>query len=229
MEHCRNPDLSKYATGPENNQTSFQYNLQLLREYVFGDPRRPLYVWMTGPAAAGKTSYIESVRSLGAPVTVYSEGTYLLDEVAKDTTLKYHTVTAEGGFLVTGDEIHGSVLTRLVEDIGQFQGDICLIDLVRGQDREGKIDLSYFRLVRKLPEPILRRSAFVFIYCPYEERLRRNELRDRQKKDSIFRRTNPASIERYFQEDRLDLQLQELGIPYLYLDNSQREDSARPV
>ena len=189
-------------------------------EFAKEIPGNTLYLWVTGPSGCGKTTLIENLREeLEGERGVFSDGAYILEEVVKDKEQQYHIKQPDGRFLITDTSIHDRVHHRLVADLQNFQGDICLIELARGEDIQGIIDLSYRRLIDNIPVKILENSLFVYIRCPFSERMRRNEIRDGQSADGNYRKVNPIAMERFFQTDDFEQWRQTMDLPTIVIDN----------
>ena len=182
----------------------------------------PTYIWIAGPAAAGKTFVIEHLAIIlqrKGKVSIISDGAILLKVVSEDIAEVYHTGQGES-LLVTDVAIDDRIHQALIEEIEKYQGDFLLIELARGKDMEGYIDLSYERILRRLTNKILNNSVFVYLACPYEERVKRNKVRHGETLDGNYRRINPIAVTRFFQGDDFEQWKDKIGSPFIILNNS---------
>jgi len=187
----------------------------------------PIYIWVMGMSGAGKTFVLahlkEELQKRGT-VGVFSDGEQLLREVRNDTRWEYHIRNKEG-FLVTNTALDDLVYRELVVRAEAFEGDFFLIEVTRGKDLEGERDLSFSRLFRDIPTHLLSNSVFVYVHCPYDERVRRNQLRtENASTNSNYRKVNPVALRRFFQEDDFEEWKLTIKRPIIELDNSREDD-----
>ena len=189
----------------------------------------PIYIWVMGLSGAGKTFILEHLKGelqKRGTVGVFSDGDQLLREVRNDTRQEYH-IKNEEGFLVTNTALDDLVYRELVVRAEAFTGDFFLIEVTRGKDLEGKRDLSFSRLFRSIPEYLLSNSVFIYVHCPYEERIRRNQLRTGNASlDGNYRKVNPVALKRFFQEDDFEKWKLTIKRPIIELDNSREAGEA---
>lgn len=182
----------------------------------------PLYIWIAGTIASGKTTLRQQLEKELSPlgqIGVFTDGKYILEEVARDTEFKYHRVNPEtGGFIVTNSAIDFGMRRRLIKDLHDFKGNFCLIELTIGTDRQGVRDMTFKSLIDLIDPDILKQSFFVYLQCPYEERILRNEQRSAINSSGDYRKVNPAALERFgFTDDFLDA-AQFLSRPYFIIN-----------
>jgi thymidylate kinase len=181
-----------------------------------------LFIWVTGLSGAGKTFVLErlekELRKRGE-TAIFSDGAQLLKEIENDAEGRYH-VRHDGRFLVTSTVIDDRIHEELRRKAEAFEGNFFLIELARGKDVQGQRDLSFQRLSRSITNNILAQSVFIYVDCPYEERVKRNQWRNGQTSDGNYRRINPVALERFFQEDDFDEWRLTIHRPIIVLDNS---------
>ena len=198
--------------------------IQLSQREEFQKNDAPIYIWVMGLSGAGKTFVLEHLKEelqKRGTVGVFSDGAQLLQEVRKDTSQKYHIKDGEG-FLVTNTAIDDRVYRELVIKAEAFKGDFFLIEVTRGKDVEGERDLSFSRLFRSIPKHLLSNSVFIYVHCPYEERVRRNQLRTgNMSPGGNYRKVNPVAMRRFFQEDDFEEWKLTIQRPIIELDNSR--------
>ena len=203
-------------------------SLQQISDLVYTDEMQkrsdgPLYIWVTGPFAAGKSFVIEhlsnELQKFGK-VAIFLDTAHIIKEVNDDIEGLHH-IRHDGGFTITDNVIHDRILDKLMKEAEAFGGDFFLIEMARvGRDTKGLRDLSYHRLSRHITSKILARSVFIRLNCPYEERARRNECRNGQTPDGKYRKASATLMERFSPED--DFRAWKAGInrPVVALDNS---------
>jgi hypothetical protein len=183
----------------------------------------PIYIWVTGPFAAGKTFFIEHLTNelvkLGK-VSTFRDDAQLIEEVNFDANSEHH-IKINGGFIVTDNVIHDRILVNICSEAEKFDGDFFLIELARaGRDLQGIRDMSYYRISKFITRKILDNSIFIRIECPYEERLRRNEHRKHDRVDGKYRKATLDIMQRFAPEDDFYEWIKGISRPIIVLNNS---------
>ena len=184
---------------------------------------KPVYIWVTGPFASGKTFFIEHLSKelvkLGK-LSIARDDIHLIREVNFDLDNKHH-ININGNFIVTDNVIHDRILANICKEAENFNGDFFLIELARtGKDSQGKRDMSYSRISKFITKQVLDNSVFIRIECPYSERLRRNEFRDYARLDGKYRKAHLELMQRFLHEDDFYEWTKSTGQPIIVLDNS---------
>lgn len=184
---------------------------------------KPVYIWVTGQFAAGKTFFIEhlseELMKLGK-VAIFRDDAQLNIEINTDVDKKHHT-NINGDIIITDNVIHDRILVKTCEEAEKFDGDFFIIELARvGKDLKGKRDMSYYRISKFITKIVLDHSVFIRIECPYTERMRRNELRAPDRLDGKYRKAPLEIMQRFSQEDDFHEWAKNIGRPIIMLDNS---------
>jgi adenylylsulfate kinase-like enzyme len=105
---------------------------------------RPLYFWLIGPYASGKTTISQKLskrlQTFGS-VETYSDGNHFLKLVAEDKDHGLHDgqVNADGTrtVVIKSPKFDDLMRQRLVDEVSSFTGDVCLIEVGSGKDKLG--------------------------------------------------------------------------------------------
>lgn len=139
----------------------------------------PLYIWVLGPFASGKTTVCKQLQEELPGSQRLTDGSHFMDIIKEDSEQRLHRKFGDSGeeFIVTSAELDYEMHRRLVRDIKQANTNYCLIEQCTGYDPAGVRDMSLASLMRFIPDNILARSIFLYVNVPTEERFKRNEDR----------------------------------------------------
>jgi len=191
-------------------------------------PDGPIYVWLIGPYAAGKTTVglklKERLSSFGT-IQHFSGDKHFKQLIAEDTDSRLHDgeIKPDGAstVVIKSSEFDDEVNRRLIQEIQDFKGDVCIIEKASGKDQLEIRDLSIKNFIRIIPQAVYARSVFVYLSCPYELRRQRNANRSGLGggKDDLIQ-VNVSVFERFAREDDFEEWSKIIDRPLIVVDTS---------
>lgn len=183
----------------------------------------PLYVWFLGLSGCGKSFILRQVSEFfktRGVVGEYSDGAQMFYEIKKDVQQRFHKPTKEG-FIVTDPFFDVMVVKKLMSSIQAFAGDYCLIEFSGGKDKLGRRNYSYQRINRVITKQVRDASAFLYISCPFDVRLKRNENRMTANEAGNAYKVDPDIMHRLFETDDFEKWREGIHRPVFVLNNSE--------
>ncbi len=143
-------------------------------------------VWLFGPSATGKTTFLERVRAQ----RVYNLNTILLlrdleiilQLLNADTKEQYHKKLPAKHYRITSNYIYEESLRRLcriaIDNIRRYK--LMIIEISCGCSSHQSIDFSIPSRLRIIPDVLKRQSEFLYISTPFHKRLEYNCQREQK-------------------------------------------------
>ncbi|RCG19097.1 hypothetical protein DQ384_38110 [Sphaerisporangium album] len=145
-------------------------------------------IWVTGPAACGKSTLTRTVVELltherpEAAVTVLSDEQLLLEAVAADLGHTHHRHPfGDWRFVADGylfDEGVRRISDRLADLVAADPDAVAVVELARGGHADG-VDVTYRHALDLIDPRLWQHSTVVALAVPWPERCRRNLARIR--------------------------------------------------
>lgn len=179
------------------------------------------FIWVAGLPASGKSTFISFLQPLfkkTGKVSVMGDFWVYRKLVEEDVGQRYHRKFGKGVFLITDSFIPDQAVKQTTAKALQIRG-LKLIEIGRGQDVQGKVDVTFKRMISLLPDSVLARSAFIYLRAPFDLRNERNEKRTIGQK-IVKRKVNPAAMARLFRKDDFQASRKLLSQPVFVVDNS---------
>lgn len=184
----------------------------------------PLYIWVVGMSGAGKTFVLGRMASTlrqQTTVLTFNDWDFIYAEVLADTEQLYHRTMPDGMLLLTNSHIFEVAIDKLVATLPTCTSNYVLIELGRGTDKHGLVNYGYSQFFPKVSSQVMRNSVFLYLVCPFEERVRRNLLRSTLLTTSEGGHQLPQSaMEDRNREDDIHLWIDYLGPQIIMVDNS---------
>lgn len=179
------------------------------------------FIWVAGLPASGKSTFISFLQPLlkkTGRVSVMGDFWVYRKLIEKDIAQQYHQKFGKDVFLITDSFIPNQAIKQTTAKALQIKG-LKLIEIGRGQDIQGKVDLTFKGMVSLLPASVLARSVFIYLRVPFDLRNQRNEKRAIGQKIAK-RKVNPAAMARLFRKDDFRASRKLLPQPVFVVDNS---------
>jgi len=133
-------------------------------------------IWLCGLAASGKTALLRFLSNKLKGVEYLNDSLEIVEFIRKDKEEKHHKKPTPNSFILSDSEPVYYSIQQLIKKIGKNKNKK-IIELSRGKDKEGMVDLSYHYLFSSLDDNLKKSSLFIYVYSPFEERLKRNQQR----------------------------------------------------
>lgn len=180
-------------------------------------------IWVTAPAAAGKTTAIRELAKQLQPAQILSDGEEILSLNKDDKEHAYHTHPGhDEAFLLTSSYHFDQAVIRISQR-ATTETSITLVELARGVGESTDVDVSYKRLLRLIPSDIFDRSVFVYIKSNRSKRLQRNLHRKKEnfaeniKSESFF--VPQKAMRDFFIEDDFEMYKDTWPCPVFIIEN----------
>jgi hypothetical protein len=161
-------------------------------------------LWLCGLAGSGKTTCLKFLRKDLPYYEFLNDSVEVVNFVKTDKESKHHYKPTPKTFVITDNEPFKYAVTQLVKKIG-IADSPKIIEISRGVDSRGVIDLSYQYLFSQLTETVRCKSLFVYIFAPYPERFKRNHKRrpslDKTMTPFTSFRCPDLAMSRFFRQD----------------------------
>lgn len=133
-------------------------------------------IWLCGLAASGKTTLLRFLSNKLKGVEYLNDSLEMVEFIRKDKKEKHHKKPTPNSFILSDSEPVYYSIQQLIKKINKTKNKK-IIELSRGKDKEGMVDFSYHYLFSALNKDLKKSSLFIYVYSPFEERLKRNQQR----------------------------------------------------
>lgn len=183
----------------------------------------PIFVWVTGMSGTGKSfvvGHLASILIQQGTVSVLYDRQFIVAEILADHEQSHHT-WADGLRIFTDSVIFDVSSDKLLAAVEACDDDYVLVELGRGIDRRGIVNHGYGRFLPKVPDRLLHNSIFIYLICPFEERIQRNMQRSAPfTVKEGGQRLHSFAMENYHQQDDIQDWVEYLGPRLIIVDNS---------
>ena len=190
----------------------------------FIDMKRDI-IWITGPAATGKTFVINQLINYFLNNIILTDATEMLYLNKIDDSHSHHIHPGNNeGFLLTSSYHFDESVKRIYRKLlNKSNTSTVLVELARGMGDFVHIDLSYRRFISLLPKQIFNRSIILYVRTNWEKRLVRNLERGKlafpQKVESQSFHVPIEAMEGFFKKDDFDVVKDSISCPIYILNN----------
>ncbi|NCN45204.1 MAG: hypothetical protein COU63_04465 [Candidatus Pacebacteria bacterium CG10_big_fil_rev_8_21_14_0_10_36_11] len=179
-------------------------------------------IWFCGLAASGKTTVLRLINeTLKDKVEFLNDSLEMVEFVRQDTKQEHHTKPTPESFILKDSEPVYYSVKRLIEKASSSDKDK-IIEISRGSDEKGIVDFSYQHLFSQLPEDLKKKSIFVYVYSPVEDRRARNKQRPLlSEKATVFESffCPEEAFERFFVQDDFLQAVSKYPVNILFIPN----------
>jgi len=133
-------------------------------------------IWFCGLAGSGKTTVLNLLKDKLTHVEYLNDSFEIVEFVKKDVKQEHHTKPSPNSFVLTDSEATYYSVKRLIAKVKSSSASK-IIEISRGVDQKNIVDFSYRYFFSQLDKNLVQNSLFVYIYSPFEDRVKRNNQR----------------------------------------------------
>lgn len=183
-------------------------------------------IWVTAPAAAGKTTAINELTKYLKPRRILTDAGEILALNERDINHVHHIhPNNDEGFLLTSSHHFDQAVRQLSQKLlsNEVPSEITLVELARGVGENPNINVSYRRLLALIPPEVFARSIFVYIKSSNSRRQQRNLQRKKVnyaqniESESFF--VPPKAMQDFFIEDDFETHKSKWPCPVYMVEN----------
>ena len=181
------------------------------------------YVWVCGLAASGKTTLLRELRTALAQSNVefLSDSEEIVNFVSGDTSKAHHRSLGDTGFIVTDSEPFYYAVNSLLTKAATKS--TAIIELSRGLDQMGVVDLSYRQFFEAMPPEIRDTSLIVYLLADRDTRFTRNSQRPLLCEEGASLpsfRCPEEPLQQFFSEDDFFSAVPGAGVDFVVVNNN---------